>query len=249
MNSNFKSRLLRHETLIGSILTLPVPELAEICCQAGLDWLFLDMEHGLFDVTGVERIAQVLGDNCPCLVRVPLNDEVWIKKTLDVGVNGLIIPLVKTAEDAARAVRQSKYPPLGARSVGITRASRFGAGFAQYVETANDQTAMVIQIEHIEAVRNLESILSVPGVDAVLVGPYDLSGSLGKTGQVTDPEVTAAVALVKQACAARGIPAGIFARDVATARQSMAEGYTLVAVGLDTVIFLSAMQQIVGSLR
>ena len=111
MTVSFKERLQRRDRLIGIILSLPVPELAEICSKAGFDWLFLDMEHGLLEPADVQRICQVADSHCSCIARIPINEEVWIKKVLDVGVAGLIVPLVNTPEEAARAVRQSKYPP------------------------------------------------------------------------------------------------------------------------------------------
>jgi 2-keto-3-deoxy-L-rhamnonate aldolase RhmA len=140
-------------------------------------------------------------------------------------------------------------PPEGTRSVGITRAHSYGSRFHEYVESANAAITVVVQVEHIDAVKNLESILSVPGVDSVFVGPYDLSGSMGKTGAVSDPEVQAAISQVKSTCVARGVPVGIFARDVAAAKRVIADGFTLVAVGMDTTFFGDSIQQTVKALR
>jgi 2-dehydro-3-deoxyglucarate aldolase/4-hydroxy-2-oxoheptanedioate aldolase len=249
MTVNFKERLQRRDRLIGTILTLPVPELAEICSDAGFDWLFLDMEHGLLDPSDVQRICQVVGDRCACLARIPVNEEVWIKKVLDVGVAGLIVPLVNTPDEAARAVRQSKYPPEGNRSVGITRAHQYGATFQEYVNSANQQTAVIIQVEHIKSVQNLEKILEVSDVDALFVGPYDLSASLGKPGQIFDEEVQQAILRVKTACAERNFPVGIFARDAETGKAALEAGYTLVAVGLDSILFSAAARRVVKLLK
>jgi 2-keto-3-deoxy-L-rhamnonate aldolase RhmA len=249
MTVTFKERLRRRDRLIGTVLTLPVPELAEICSDAGFDWLFLDMEHGLLDPSDVQRICQVVGNRCPCLTRIPINEEVWIKKVLDVGVAGLIIPLVNTPEEASRAVRQSKYPPEGNRSVGITRAHRYGVQFQEYIHSANQQTAVIIQVEHIRAVQNLEKILEVPDVDALFVGPYDLSASLGKPGQISYEEVQQAIIRVKTACAERNFPVGIFARDAETAKVALETGYTLLAVGLDCILFSTAARRLVELLR
>ena len=121
MNADFKKKLAGRKRLVGTLLTLPSPEIAEICANIGFDWLFLDMEHGLLDIAGAQRMAQAAGA-CPCLVRVPVNEPVWIKKAMDIGAAGLIFPNIKSAEEAKRAVGEAKYPPEGVRSVGIGRA-------------------------------------------------------------------------------------------------------------------------------
>jgi len=246
---SFKERLQRRDRLIGTVLTLPITELAEICCDAGFDWLFLDMEHGLLGVPDVQRICQVVAGRCACLVRVPANEDVWIKKALDIGVTGIIVPLVNTPQEAAKSVLHSKYPPEGARSVGITRAHGYGASFQAYVEIANRQTVVVVQVEHIESVHNIDTILEIAGVDAVFVGPYDLSASLGKTGQLTHPEVQAAVARVQSACVDKHFPAGIFAGESNAAKVALEAGYTLVAVGMDIMLFSSVARQVVAALK
>ena len=249
MSLNFRERLQRRDRLVGTILSLPSPEVAEMCCDAGFDWLFLDMEHGLLSLADVQRICQVVGGRSACLVRVPVNEGVWIKKVLDIGVTGMIVPLVNTPEEASRAVLQSQYPPDGIRSVGISRAHGYGARFQEYVDEANQQTIVVVQVEHIEAVKNVEKILKVAGVNAILLGPYDLSASLGKPGQIGDPEVQQAISRTKQACDAKGCPTGIFAIDVAAVKAALAKGFTLLAVGMDITLFSTAARQVVASLK
>lgn len=236
MNASFKARLKSGQRLIGTILTLPAPELAEIAAGAGFDWLFLDMEHGLLDVAAAQRMAQAAGA-CPCLIRVPANEPAWIKKAMDIGAAGLIFPNIKSAEEATRAVGEAKYPPEGVRSVGIGRAHGYGARFAEYVERANLDTTLVAQVEHIDGVRNIEAILGTAGVDAVFVGPFDLSASMGKPGRINDDDVREAIGLIRKACAGRGIPAGIFAPDEAAARAALEDGFTYVCVGMDIALY------------
>ncbi len=248
MNASFKAKLAGGTRLVGTILTLPAPELAEIAAGAGFDWLFLDMEHGLLDVAGAQRMAQAAG-SCPCLVRVPANEPVWIKKAADIGAAGLIFPNIKSAQEAARAVGEAKFPPEGVRSVGIGRAHGYGAGFAEYVGKANRDTTLVAQVEHIEGVRNIEKILGTPGVDAVFVGPFDLSASMGKPGRTGDPDVREAIAAVRKACAARGIPAGLFAPDTEAARAALGDGFSFVCVGMDVTIYGGAARHILRSVR
>jgi 2-keto-3-deoxy-L-rhamnonate aldolase RhmA len=248
MTETFRTRLLRGDRLVGTILSLPAPELAEIASQAGLDWLFLDMEHGSLDPAAVVRLIQAVREPCAAVVRVPENEDMWMKKALDAGAAGLIIPHVNTAAEAARAVHWSKYPPEGGRSVGFSRANRYGAAFQEHVETANQETSVIVQVEHIDAVRNIAEILSVPGVDAVFIGPYDLSASLGKSGRIQDPDVTEAVAVVRGACVRLKKPIGIFSADIETSRKALAEGYTLICSGIDIGLFARSAGEIVRAL-
>ena len=133
MNLNFKQKLARGDLLVGSIITMPAPEISEIICEAGFDWLFIDLEHSVMGVKEAQVLLQAASPNTACLVRVPAIDEVWIKKVLDIGPAGIIIPQVKTAEQVARVVQLCKYPPQGVRSVGIARAHGYGQKFQEYV--------------------------------------------------------------------------------------------------------------------
>jgi len=245
---SFPERLRRRERLLGTILTLPAPELAEMAALAGFDWLWLDMEHGLLDVADVQRAAQAAGA-VPCLARVPVNEEAWIKRVLDTGVAGLVIPQVNTPEQAAQAVRFTRYPPQGARSVGLGRAQNYGPGLGSYIARANAELILLVQIEHIQAVQNLEAILDVAGVDGIIVGPYDLSASLGLIGQVDASAVRAAVESVRAACEQRGVPAGIFAADIPAARQALRDGFSLVALGTDGLTLARAWAQALNEIK
>jgi 2-dehydro-3-deoxyglucarate aldolase len=249
MHPNFRTRLLAREPLIATLITVPAPELAEVCADAGCDWLFLDAEHGSLDLLSIQRIAQAAGERCPLVVRVPAIEDVWIKKVLDVGVAGLMIPQVNSALEAAAAVRRSKFPPFGARGVGVTRANHYCASLPEYLAGANEASAVIVQVEHINAVRNLEQILDTDGVDAIFVGPYDLSASMGKAGQIMDPQVQAAIARVRKVCLARKYPMGIFANDGAAARQALADGFTLIAVGAEVTLLAGAVRQVMEELH
>jgi len=249
MHILFKQQLLDREKLVGTLLTLPAPELAEIAADAGFDWLFLDMEHGLLDSLAVQRIAQAVGERCPCVVRVPANEETWIKKALDAGVAGLIFPHLNTRAEAERVIRMSLFSPEGERSISIARASRFGMKIEEYLVEANRNTSFIAQVEHIDAVRNIDEIIAVPGIDAVLVGPYDLSASLKKPGQLGDAEVLEAVAKVQESCDAQGVPAGIFAGDTASAERAFKAGFSFVCVATDITLFSRAAAQTVRDLK
>ena len=233
MSSNFRSRLQKKELLVGTLITLAAPEVAEIMSEIGYDWLFIDTEHGPLDAQSAQGILQAVDHRSPCVIRIPANDEVWIKKALDIGAAGIIAPGVKSGTEAERIVQLCKYPPRGTRGVGIGRAHGYGLNFQDYVTNANDETAIILQAENTEAVQNIDDIVRVPGVDAILVGPYDLSASMKKMGQVQDAEVQSAIASVNEACRKNGLPLGIFADSAKSAAPYIQGGFSLIAISTD----------------
>ena len=249
MSASFKKKLGEKDLLLGTILTLPSPEIVEIVCQAGIDWLFIDLEHSVLSFREAQRMLQVAGPEIPGLIRVPSHDDVWIKKALDIGAAGIIVPQVNTAADAKRAVQFCKYPPEGSRSVGIARAQGYGDKFQDYVASANQDITVIVQVEHIDAVANIEKILAVPGIDGLFVGPYDLSASMGKTGLTGDPDVQAAIAKVKKAATRANLPLGIFGPTAETVQPYIQDGYTLIAVGIDTMLVGKAFKDMMAALK
>lgn len=240
MTETLRDRLRRGDTLIGPLLTIGAPDVADVLSRAGFDYLWIDLEHSPMDAADAQVLVQAAGGRCPVLVRVPQADEAWIKKSLDTGADGVIIPQVRSAAAAREAVAWCHYPPLGRRGSGATRAAGYGATFAEYVATANDRIAVVLQVEHVDAVRDIEEILAIPGVTALFVGPYDLSGSLGVLGQVDHPAVQEAIETVRLACAAAGMPVGIYSHDAAGARAAIARGFTIIGLGTDAGYLLDA---------
>ena len=245
----FKSRLAAGEMLLGSMVTLPSPGVAEILVEIGYQWLFVDGEHGPLETAEVLAILQAVGDQVPCIVRVPAAAEVPIKKMLDLGAAGIIAPQVNTAQQAADVVAWSLYAPQGRRGVGLARAHGYGMKFQEYVESANQEISVIVQAEHAEAVENIEQIVQVEGIDAVLLGPYDLAARLGKMGQVDDPEVTGAIDCITAACQAAGIPLGIFGVSADAIRPYMEKGYNLVVAGTDTIFLASAAGKMLSELQ
>ena len=249
MTLDFRKRLLSRETLIGTVVTLPSPPLAEILADTGFDWLWIDAEHSPMEMGEVQSILQAVGNRCACVVRVPSSNEVYIKKALDIGAAGIIAPHVDSVEIAEQVIQWVKYPPLGERSIGTSRANSYGLKFADYLKTANDQIAVIVQIEHVKGAQDIERILDVEGIDAVLIGPYDLSGSLGRPGELDDPEVKGYFKKVADACLERNKPIGIIGVSVDAARPFMDQGYSLIAVGIDTMIFGYAARDILTQMR
>jgi 2-dehydro-3-deoxyglucarate aldolase/4-hydroxy-2-oxoheptanedioate aldolase len=229
--------------MVGTLITLPAPEVAEIMSTIGYDWLFIDTEHGAFDAQSAQGILQAVDHRSPCIVRIPANDEVWIKKALDIGAVGIIAPGVKSGAEAERIVQLCKYPPRGARGVGIGRAHGYGLNFKEYVANANDETAVILQAENSEAVKNISDIVKVAGVDAILVGPYDLSASMGKMGQVQDAEIQSAIAVVAESCHANGLPPGIFVDSAESAAPYIQQGFSLIAISTDCLHMARAARE------
>ena len=236
MNADFARRLRGGQALIGTIVTLSCPRAAEVLARTGFDWLFLDGEHAPLEPSRLQAIMQAAGGVCPCVVRIPENREAHVKQALDGGAEGVIVPRVNDGDAARRAVQYAKYPPVGGRSVGIARAQAYGRQLDDYVATANDRTALIVQVEHARGVANIDAILAVEGVDAVFIGPYDLSASLGKPGDLADAEVRRCIDLVRDRCLAHGKPLGIFTMDPAAVASLKNQGFTLIALGMDTVM-------------
>ncbi len=248
MALSFRQRLKVGELLVGTLVSLGVPEVAEVLAAAGFDWLFLDAEHSPLDTLALQRLVLGAGST-PCLVRLAASSELDVKKALDIGAAGIIAPLVNTAAQAAQIVRWAKYPPLGTRGVGAGRAHGYGFAFKEYVDTANDNTVVVVQAEHGDAVNNIEAIVQVAGIDALLVGPNDLSASLGRLGEMTHPAVVAAIDRVAEVCRNAGMPLGIFGMNAEAVKPYIERGYTLIVSGIDTVLLGTAARQMLNQIK
>ena len=243
MTNSFKQKLQNQEPLLGTVITLSSTSTAEILSKVGFQWLWIDLEHAPLSLEKAQEIMQGVSTRCACLVRSPSNDEVWIKKILDTGCDGIILPQIKTAQEAKDIVKACKYPPDGSRSVGISRAQNYGMNLQEFFPTANKNIIIVLQIEHIDAVNNIEQIIDVPGFDAVLIGPFDLSGSMGIIGQVQHPKVQAAVKTVKAACIKKGMPVGIFVGNANDAIAAKKNNFSLIGVGIDSMYLWKSAKQ------
>ena len=248
MKNTFLEKIHSGKAAIGTLMTMNSLEVAEILSLVGFDWLFLDMEHGNLSIPSVQQICQVVGDKCPILVRIPENNGLWIKKVLDIGVAGLIIPHVNNKTEAMNIMHHAKYPPAGRRSVGVGRAHEYGMKFSEYVAQANDHTAIIIQIEDIAGVQNMNEILAVKGIDGVLIGPYDLSGSMNKLGEVTSPEVQVEINNIKSTCKDKGIPFGIFVMSANAVQAEIASDCSFVAVGTDSAMLWGRARQVLQTI-
>ena len=233
-----RTALLKREVTLGAWIQIGHPASAEVMARAGFDWVCVDLEHGIIDLESTANIFRAVGGfDCIPMARLPLNDPIWIHRTLDAGARGLIIPMVKTAAEAEAAIREAKYPPRGTRGFGFSRANRYGADFAEYIASANEDIAMIMQIEHKDAIANLDAILQVKGVDGVFIGPLDLSGSMGITGELDHPQMVLALEKYRNACRTHQKSAGlhIIRPTDENVRRALDEGYTMLALGLDNI--------------
>ena len=248
MDHSFRQRLKEHKLLVGPLVSLGIPEIAEVLACAGFDWLFLDAEHSPLDVLALQHLVLGAGST-PCLVRLAASSELYVKQALDIGAAGIIVPQVNSAEQAAQVVRWAKYPPVGTRGVGAGRAHGYGFAFKEYLAEANDNTVVVVQAEHGDAVKNIKAIVQVAGIDAVLVGPNDLSASLDHLGDPTHPEVVAAIERVTEACRGVGLPLGIFGMSPAAIKPYLDWGYTLIVCGIDTLLLGTAARDLLKQIK
>lgn len=239
---------------IGSWLNTCSSEVGELMAGCGFDFLTVDAEHSSVDVPQIQHIFQGIRSGhhaCDCLVRVHGIDYALVKRYLDAGANGIIAPLVETRADAELLVSATKYPPIGRRGVGFCRANQYGKNILDYVEKANDEILLALQIESAQGVENIEDILSVEGIDAVFLGPYDLSASLGVTAQFDHPKYLEARDRVLQVCKEKNVAAGIHVvqPDPGELLQRVSEGYQLLAYSLDITMLLDACQRGLGTIR
>lgn len=227
---------------VGSWMQIPSPSLAEIMGCAGYDWIAIDMEHGAFSVDQLPDLFRAiqLGDCLP-LVRLAEGSMVECKRALDSGAGGVIIPMVKSAEQLRQVRDVCCWPPSGRRGVGFSRANLFGKNFESYKEEAQ-APLLIAMIENIEAANNLEEMLKVEGLDAILVGPYDLSASMGVTGDFKNQLFIGVIEQVKSLCIRLKIPFGlhIVSPDIAALKSSIADGSQFIAYGVDGVFMNAA---------
>ncbi|MBM2830383.1 MAG: 2,4-dihydroxyhept-2-ene-1,7-dioic acid aldolase [Gammaproteobacteria bacterium] len=247
-NKSFADRLRSGELLIGTLVSLNSPEITEILAEAGFDWLFIDAEHGAYNPQQAQSMLQAAGQ-CPCVIRVPAGDEIWIKKALDTGAAGIIVPQVHTAEQARQIVQYCKYSPEGSRGVGIGRAHKYGLSFEDTIKNANRQTAVILQAESKQAIENIGAIVKVNGIDAIFIGPYDLSASLCRIGKVTDPEVIEAIGKVTSICKKAGVRLGIFGVSADAVKPYIKKGFTLITAGVDTLFVIKSAEEILAECR
>jgi 2-dehydro-3-deoxyglucarate aldolase len=249
---NLKQKIRNQIPSIGTWLSIPHTSIVEILGTADFEWITLDMEHASIDLeSALNLIAHIQGNGMKALVRVSKNEEVIIKRVLDAGADGIIVPMVNSAADVKQMLDYIYYPPKGKRGVGLNRAQKYGVGFDEYQDKLQNEIIVIAQIEHIDAINNLEEILSYEEIDATLIGPYDLSASLGIPGKYEEPVVMEALDKYEQICLslnkARG--AHVIQSDPSYTIQKLTKGYSFLAYSLDFFFLGDAAREGMLSLK
>jgi 2-dehydro-3-deoxyglucarate aldolase len=247
-----KDRLRRGSAALGTWITLAHPAIAEMAAKAGFDWVAVDLEHSAITLRECEDLIRVIDlAGCTPLVRLTSNDPDQIKRVMDSGARGVIVPHVSAPAEAASAVAATRYQPRGVRGVGLARAQAYGADFKGYRARLERDTVVVAMIESAAGVENADAILAVDGIDAYFLGPYDLSASLGVPGQLDHPKVEAAIARVRRAGRRARKPGGIHVvePDAAHLRRRLREGFRFVAYSLETRIYDTAIRAALKAAR
>jgi 2-dehydro-3-deoxyglucarate aldolase len=231
-----KQRIRNKQLTIGSWITIPNPSVVEIMATAGFEWLTLDIEHSAIDILTVQHLIRTIqGCGLKALVRVYANNEVIIKRVLDAGADGVIVPMIKTKQDAIDLVNWVYYPPKGKRGVGLNRAQHYGIGFEEYKTKLEKEIIIIAQIEHIEAINNLTDILAVNEIDATIIGPYDLSASMGKPGKYDDDDVKEVLMQYEVVCNQLQKPKGshVISSNHTEVKSKIMAGYSFLAFSID----------------
>lgn len=242
-----KRKLMHGQPAFGLWVTLEAPSIAEIAAYLGLDWIVIDAEHGHLDWKEiVEHLRAVRGTRTAALVRIEQIDAGRIKRVLDLGADGILVPQVRCAEEIRRAVEFAKYPPWGTRGLGAERATRWGVELADYARRANDETLVIPMLEHVECAESLDEIVAIEGIDAFYFGPADFSASCGQLGGWDPPGVAERLAQAKDRLREANIPCGILGRDLADAQRRLAEGFQMIGLGSDTGMLIRGIRDMLA---
>lgn len=248
----FRQKITRGDSCLGTGVTVCDPTVTELLSQAGMDFVWIDMEHNPLTLEAVQaHIMATRTSDTAAIVRVGACDEALIKPVLDSGADGIIVPMVRTAEDAQRVVSLCRYPPQGRRGFGPRRPARYGRiGGPEFCRLANESVLAIAQIELIEAVENLDAILETPGLDSIVIGACDLAGSMGRPGDCSHPEVLKVVDSVIQKARAANLMVGMgTGQDPVLARSWLAKGVQWIGLGTDWSLLVQVVDQILGDMR
>ncbi len=243
MITTILAKLQEGAPAIGTWMQISSPDVAEILGDAGYDWVAVDLEHGGFARSVLKDIFRALElKNTVPLARVAQCSQQNIKEALDAGAHGIILPMIENRAQLEKGISWAYYPPEGTRGVGYSRANLFGKNFDEYIEKFTSKVFIVAQIEHINAVKNLDEILSVNNLDAIMVGPYDLSGSMGITAQFEHPDFIRILDEISQKSRKHKIPMGlhIVQPDKMLLQDKIKQGYQFIAYGIDAVFLYNA---------
>lgn len=251
---NLREKMHSGNPVLGSWINTGSTIVAGLLAQLPFDFLTLDAEHSPIDVAEVHALSQAIragGRDCACLVRLPGTRYETVKRFMDAGAQGVIAPMVNTREQVQEVVDAVKYPPQGRRGVGFAPSNGYGLRLAEHLTGEHLQSTVIVQIEHVDALQNLDAILSVPGVDGAMIGPYDLSASMGKAGAFDDPEMVTATTAIREACVRNNICAGIHvvqpSPEEAVVR--IGQGFRFIAYSLDITMLTACASAGLATIR
>jgi 2-keto-3-deoxy-L-rhamnonate aldolase RhmA len=243
-HNKLRERLKLGKAAYGLWVGFESPAVTEIAAALGLHWVCVDMEHGHLDFKdAIEHLRAANGSDTTVLIRVPELSQSMIKRALDIGAEGIIIPLIQNAQDAQTAVRYGRYPPAGVRSVGGERAVRWGIDTAEYLGRANEDTMVIPLIETTGAVQDIDAILAVSGIEAIFFGPADLSATHGFLGQWEGPGMAETILAIKDKATRLGIASGILARRVEDSVQRRDQGFAMIGLGSDSSLLIRSIRE------
>lgn len=250
--SSLKNKLRSGQLTLGSWITLGHPGIAEIFARVGYDWLVVDLEHSTISIEQAGDLIRVIDlAHVAPLVRLTTNDPNQIKRVMDAGAHGIVVPMVNTAQEAASAVASTRYAPKGTRGVGLARAQGYGVSFKDYLKWQEDGPVVIVQIEHKDALQTLENILKVDGVDGFIIGPYDLSCSMGIPGEFDHPDFIETMNFIRATGQKLNCPGGIHVvePDCIQLQQAIESGYRFIAYSVDIRILDVGARIDLNSLR
>ena len=247
-----KQKLKNGEVALGAWVMIGHPTIVELYAGEGFDWICVDMEHSSTDLRVLhELLLAAKGTDCDVFVRLHSCDPVLAKLVLDTGANGIIVPSINTRDEAELSVKMAKYPPEGIRGASLARCTDFGRNFKQFFDSHNEDVLIAVMLEHIDAVNNVDEILSTQGIDATFIGPYDLSASMEIPGQLDHPDLLAAQKTLLDACKRHNVPAGyhVVPPDGELLKKRIDEGYQFIACGLDTEFIMHGCRTMLKGIR
>jgi len=233
------NKLFNKSIPIGSWLQIGNPEFTSMMIQSGFDFLVIDMEHGSISDSVLPTLLQVFNEgDCIPMVRVANNDSILIRRALDLGAKGIIVPGVKSKEDVTKAENAIYYPPKGERGIGYSKANNYGIGFNKYFKSSNDDVLFVVQIEHEVSVKNIDDILSSKNIDFYIIGPYDLTGSMGIIGEFDNPDYLNNLDIINKSAVKNRIRSGIHVvkPDITELETAIKAGYHFIAYSTDALL-------------
>ncbi|MFC7157537.1 HpcH/HpaI aldolase/citrate lyase family protein [Halomarina halobia] len=246
MNTNLKTALEKETYPMGTWLSVGHPAIAEVSASSAVDFVLIDTEHTTISLETVENMAravEAIDSPTDTVVRIPWNDPVRLKRVLDIGIDGVMVPMIDTAEEARNLVEAMRYPPEGTRGIASGRAAEYGDSFTEYVENANGSFTTIAQIESKAGLENAEEIAAVGGIDALFVGPADMSGALGVFGQENPQELADAMDRVIQAARNARIAVGTLTVNTDDVTDRIQRGFDFLIVGKDTATLSTANRE------